>query len=185
MGVASVIALSAAGRSCRMVAQTMTMFWSVAESGGDMLANGSGIVAQPGRIPAGVVDDHLLSGYDFFPTLLDYLHLEHHDDRPKPGRSFKAILDGDAGAGRDAVVVFDEYGPVRMLRTRDWKYVHRHPGGPHELFDLADDPGERVNRVDDPALAAHVADLRSRLESWFDDYVDPRRDGIDKGIRGT
>ena len=142
------------------------------------------IVAQPGRIPAGVIDDDLLSGYDFFPTLVDYLALDHSPGHAKPGRSFNAILEGDADAGREAVVVFDEYGPVRMLRTRDWKYVHRHPDGPHELFDLVNDPDERDNRVDDPGLAAHVADLRSRLESWFDDYVDPRRDGVDKGVTG-
>ena len=26
--------------------------------------------------------------------------------------------------------------------------------------------------------------VNDRLESWFDDYVDPRRDGIDKGVTG-
>ena len=39
----------------------------------------------------------------------------------------------------------------RDLAVREWKYVHRHPDGPHELFALAHDPGERHNRVDDPA----------------------------------
>ena len=46
---------------------------------------------------------------------------------------------------RDEVVIFDEYGPVRMIRTKEWKYVHRYPYGKHELYHLVDDPGEEKN----------------------------------------
>ena len=38
------------------------------------------------------------------------------------------------------VFVLDEYGPTRMIRTHRWKYVHRYPDGPNELYDLANDP---------------------------------------------
>ena len=48
--------------------------------------------------------------------------------------------------GSDPIVVFDEYGPVRMVRTSQWKYVHRYPDGPHELFDLV----QRSRRADEP-----------------------------------
>ncbi len=41
-------------------------------------------------------------------------------------------------------MVFDEYGLVRMIRTREWKYVHRYPYGPHELYDLTRDPDEEA-----------------------------------------
>jgi choline-sulfatase len=82
------------------------------------------------------------------------------------------------------VVVYDEYGPVRMVRTSGWKYVHRYPGGPHELFDLRADPGERTNLIDDDAAAPTLASLRERLDAWFRNYVDPRRDGCDKGVTG-
>jgi arylsulfatase A-like enzyme len=142
------------------------------------------IVAQPGRIRGGRVADALVSGYDFFPTMVDYLGLRHDDARPKPGRSFRSLLEGDDTSGHEAVVVYDEYGPVRMVRTREWKYVHRFPDGPHELFDLRADPGERHNRVDDPAVKAVVGELRARLTDWFDRYVDPMRDGVDKGVTG-
>ena len=142
------------------------------------------IVSQPPRIPAGRVGDPLLSGYDVFPTLLDYAGVAYTPERRQPGRSFRALLEG-ASDGDDApIVVYDEYGPVRMVRTREWKYVHRHPDGPHELFDLARDPGERTNRIDDPQAAGKVAELRARLASWFERYVDPRRDGVDKGVTG-
>ena len=62
--------------------------------------------------------------------------------------------------------------------------MHRYPDGPHELFDLAADPGERRNLVDDAAHADVLATLRSRLDGWFARYVDPARDGVDKGVTG-
>jgi choline-sulfatase len=82
------------------------------------------------------------------------------------------------------VVVYDEYGPVRMIRTKEWKYVHRYPDGPHELFDLVADPGERVNRAEDPALGNRIGALRDQLFSWFSVYVDPRRDAAVRGVTG-
>lgn len=142
------------------------------------------IIAQPGRIPASGVNDNLLSGYDIFPTLVDYLGLPFQPTRPQPGHSFNGVLKGTPGAGSEQVVVYDEYGPVRMVRTHDWKYVHRYPDGPHELFDLNNDPGERSNRVDDPSLGSLVALMRKRLETWFREFVDPARDGMDKGVTG-
>lgn len=142
------------------------------------------IVAQPGRIPAGVISADLLSGYDMFPTQVEYLGLDYMPARPQPGRSFAGILAGACDAGRDHVVVYDEYGPVRMVRTHDWKYVHRYPDGPHELFDLRGDPGERTNRVDDPSVSGVLTSLRDRLETWFRAFVDPQRDGMNKGVTG-
>ncbi len=142
------------------------------------------IVAQPGRIPPARVSDALLSGYDVFPTLLDWVGVTHDPGRRKPGRSFRALLEGTASGSDEPVVVYDEYGPARMVRTAEWKYVHRYPDGPHELFDLRHDPGERTNLVDDPSSRAIVEALRTRLEDWFRTYVDPRRDGVDKGVTG-
>ena len=142
------------------------------------------IASQPGRIPAGRVSGALVSGYDVFPTLLDYVGTSYTSPRPKPGRSFRGILEGQPARDEMPVVVYDEYGPVRMVRTSDWKYVHRYPDGPHELFNLAVDPGERANLIDDASAAAMAGTLRGRLEDWFRRYVDPRRDGVDKGVTG-
>lgn len=54
-----------------------------------------------------------------------------------------------------------------MLRTRQYKYVCR-PQGRDELYDLYKDPGERVNCIDDPALAPLLADLRCRMLKWLE-----------------
>ena len=71
-----------------------------------------------------------------------------------------------------------------MIRTRTWKYVHRYPQGPHELYDLAHDPDERRNRIDEVDAAGTVADLRARLDCWFSRYVEPAQDGAVKPVNG-
>ena len=141
------------------------------------------IVSQPGRIPAGRVSPALLSAYDLRPTLMDHLGLPY-DGGGLPGRSFSDVLSGAPGDGRSSVIVFDEYGPVRMIRTESWKYVHRYPHGPHELYDLTTDPGEERNLVDDPGSAAVRTELAGRLDAWFAHYVDPAVDGSHLPVTG-
>ncbi len=145
------------------------------------------LFSQPGRIAPAVRDD-LLSGYDVYPTLLDYLGIEDAAARSRPGRSFRNALEGraaaDAGDDDRDVVVYDEYGPVRMVRTREWKYVHRYPDGPHELYDLRNDPNEDRDLVDDPSCAVIRDGMRERLDAWFARYVDPAHDGARPYITG-
>jgi hypothetical protein len=71
-----------------------------------------------------------------------------------------------------------------MIRTREWKYVHRYPYGPHELYDLANDPDERTNLVDEPACRSRVVELKGDLEAWFADYVNPLVDGRNEPVTG-
>ena len=66
-----------------------------------------------------------------------------------------------------------------MIRTTDWKYIHRYPDGPNELYDLIDDADERKNLVDDPAQAHRIKDLRDQMEAWFNKYVIADKDGIE------
>lgn len=134
------------------------------------------IVRCPNRIPAGALRPELVSHYDFMPTLLDYLGIENPIADELPGRSFASLLRGEAG-GRDTVVVHDEYGPVRMIRDRHWKYVHRYPCGPHELYCLAEDPPETVNRVNDLTCRETLERLRHGLDEWFQKYAQPDKDG--------
>lgn len=142
------------------------------------------ILSRPGHVPEGKVEEGLYSHYDFMPTLLDYLGMANPEVDSLPGVSFAPVLGGEGLPGRGEVVVYDEYGPVRMVRTREWKYVHRYPYGPHELYDLAGDPDERQNLVDAEEHAARVVDMKGRLEGWFVKYVDPRVDGTHEPVTG-
>ena len=90
------------------------------------------------------------------------------------------------------MVVFDEYGPNRMIRTKDWKYIHRYPEGPNELYDLKHDPAERFNLLTEnrffnygPKFIEEKArELRSQLFGWFRTYVDPDKDGALEPVAG-
>ncbi len=144
------------------------------------------IVSMPGVVREGVVSDSLLSAYDFMPTLLDFLGIENPNADKLPGRSFLCELTGKGeGEYHRAVAVQDEYGPARMIRTKEWKYVHRYPYGPHELYDLKNDPGERFNLLWENRSFIHTpdevnekaAELHRMMEDFFRKYVDPNRDG--------
>ena len=72
-----------------------------------------------------------------------------------------------------------------MIRDKRWKYIHRYPYGPHELYDLERDPGERSNLIDNAGHSRTVESLRDALESWFAHYVDPAVDGVRQAVTGT
>jgi arylsulfatase A-like enzyme len=112
------------------------------------------------------------------PTLLDYLDLPLPGGCNLPGRSFLPLLRGEEAAEREHVVVHDEYGPVRMIRTTEWKYVHRYEVGPPELYDLVNDPDERENLAAEPTQAARVRELRGEMEEWFARHTVPEHDGL-------
>lgn len=134
------------------------------------------LASWPGHIPANTVSRQMLSHYDVFPTLMDCFGLTANTRQPLPGHSFAEVLGGKTQEEKP-VVIFDEYGPVRMIRTRRWKYVARIPSGPDELYDMINDPGEKNNRIHDPALADVRCRLRSELQIWFAKWVDPAIDG--------
>jgi arylsulfatase A-like enzyme len=145
------------------------------------------IMSMPSALPKGEVEEGMFSQYDIMPTLLDYLEIKY-DGAGKPGRSFAPLLRGEKiSKENEEVVIFDEYGPVRMIRTDKWKYVHRYPYGEHELYDLANDCDENFNLLAaDPTeeIKQKTNELRGRLESWFLKYTDKENDGRHFAVKG-
>jgi arylsulfatase A-like enzyme len=152
------------------------------------------IAHRPGSVPAGAVCDKLISQYDFMPTLLDYAGIENPAADALPGKSFAQVLinnNGDINSGANTddghighIIVYDEYGPARMIRNRDFKYIHRYPYGPHELYDLINDPGERINLYGDPAGSPVAEQMKSELDAWFLKYADPETDASREAVTG-
>ena len=127
----------------------------------------------------------LASQYDIKPTLFDLLEMEDKsDDMELPGKSFATLLTDYEMEDRGYIVVFDEYGPVRMIRNKSHKYIHRFPEGPHEFYDLEKDPGEDNNLIGDPDSSVFIASMRKKLGDWFEAYVDPAMDGIREDVLG-
>ncbi len=142
------------------------------------------IVTYPRGIRGGCVAKGLYSHYDLMPTIAGLMG--EAPEEGCPGRSFQEIFQGEVPDGRDAVVVYDEYGPVRMIRTEEYKYIHRYPYGENEFYDLKADPGEESNLAlsKDPAVLKTIAALRSRMEQWFVQYSDPDKDGTKQAVCG-
>ena len=84
----------------------------------------------------------------------------------------KSLLSLCAGAAEDRTVV-GEYAaegacaPIVMLRRGALKFVHC-PIDPDQLYDMATDPGERVNLAGHPQHAATVAEFRTEVAQRWD-----------------
>lgn len=121
-------------------------------------------VRWPGRVRAGSRSESLQSLVDLAPTMLTAAGL------PVPqamqGVNQLPVWTGAAADARDHVIVENRHQPTAVhLRTyierRHKLTVYRgHPWG--DLFDLAEDPGEIVNRYDDPAYATVRHELALR-----------------------
>ncbi len=152
------------------------------------------IMTYPSRIKPGTVNAGLYSHYDIMPTIAELFGEELPDRESYPGQSFASLINGEATddicaadgqMGSDAVVIADEYGPVRMIRTKEYKYIHRYPYGEHEFYDLVNDPDEERNLINEGvAYTAVIADMKKQLESWFLRYTDHTKDGTKQAVTG-
>jgi len=131
----------------------------------------------PGKIAAGTTSDLLVSNYDFLPTLLG--HLAMGDKMPpqprSPGRDFSPVFRGETIDDWDNVI-FYEMQNTRAVRTDDWKFVARHPDGPHELYDMRADPLERFNLYGQPGLEEAQRKISQRLTDFFATYAEAEYD---------
>lgn len=139
------------------------------------------LMRYPALCQPGQVIDEMASGLDVFPTLADFIGQTPPEGLP--GRSLLPLLRGEKG--REHIMIADEYGPVRMIRTREWKYVHRYPFGPNELYDLKNDPGEERNLINQADQQERILHMRRKLEEYFLQYGDPALDGAREGANGS
>ena len=130
----------------------------------------------PGTIPSGRESDLMVSNYDLLPTVLSYLGLSGEmPNNPKPpGRDYSTVLKGKSLEWDN--VIFYEFENVRAIRTVEWKYIERYSDGPHELYNLNNDPNERFNLYGQPKQADIQKKLRTRLYQFFNRYADPKYD---------
>lgn len=131
----------------------------------------------PGHFPAGrVVDEGFASLADVAPTLSALADAVPADTHPFQGRSLvPSLLDAaplptEAFGETNPGDLINQQLPTRMIRHGSWKYIYR-PGDRDELYDLAADPDELVNRIADARAIGQ--ELRERLVRWMVATHDP------------
>lgn len=151
----------------------------------------------PGRIAADQRSSKLVANYDVMPTLLDHVGLKrswenrNEAEPSSPGRSFLNELQPPAAGvspsqqTADDNAVFYEFETLRCVRTNDWKYVHRFPNGPHELYNLKADPDEFNNLVNDAKHAPVRTAMKKRLDGFYAKYALPKYDLYNGGTAQT
>ncbi|HRE82317.1 MAG TPA: sulfatase-like hydrolase/transferase, partial [Opitutaceae bacterium] len=125
----------------------------------------------PGRIPATARVQAHVSNYDLFPTLLDYLELSAPEDPKRVGHSYAPFLRGSTIDWSDTV--YFEYAYMRGIRTASMKYIERTSDWLSELYDLDQDPQERHNLWNDPERSKQRAELKKKMELFFDGVGSP------------
>jgi choline-sulfatase len=144
------------------------------------------IMNWPGVIPAGQRCQRVISALDVNATILDALAapaLPH-----SPGRSFLGLVSSARAtpAWEDVALseyCADEYVPPaidggksyqRMIRQEQWKLIYYH-GLPPQLFNLAEDPDEQVDRAADPGCQPIRHALMARLlADWNPELIASR-----------
>jgi len=117
-----------------------------------------------GGIRAGGITRGMVSSYDFFPTILEYLGIPARN--PGVGRSYVPLL-RDPAARRQVNRLHFEYAYVRAIRTENLKYIERASPWEGELYDLETDPGETRNLWSESAYSKQRALLARDLRAFF------------------
>ena len=135
----------------------------------------------PARIAPATTCDEPVCHTDLLATCADILHESLPRDAGPDSYNILPVLLGDPSAGlragkpiREAIVSHSVYG-VFTIRQGPWKLIHEcqdsggwvppagtgpEPGGPGQLYNLADDPAEQTNLFDDhPAIVKRLAAL--------------------------
>ena len=173
------------------------------------------IIRGPVGFTNGKVVDAMTTHLDIFPTICDILAvnppawLRGRSLRPLVTDEVDDIHE----ALFFEVNYHAAYEPMRAVRTKGWKYIRRFDGRTtpvlpncddgesksswlqHDwkhhsvpeagLFDLAFDPNETNNLIDDPAAQSILLDLRGRMELWMRETDDPLLEGAVPAPRET
>ena len=143
-------------------------------------------LVRKGGLPLGSRCAGLVGATDVWRTILDFAGVAPKEqelrDPAYTGRSVVPVLEGKTDSVREEVVVeytrfgvtFDQVGgffPIRCIRSGDWKLAVN-LFDTDELYNLAEDPDESVNRIEDSAAASVRNDLHDRLLSYMSDTRD-------------
>jgi arylsulfatase A-like enzyme len=115
---------------------------------------------------------------DVLPTVLEVLGLES-ETRCMQGWSFLEVIEGGRKEHRSHIISGYHEAVDRCIRDGRWSYVKRPENQPDELYDLAEDPKETKNLVDERR------DIAVKLSSYYGLYFYKSGElQIIKGLQG-
>ena len=137
------------------------------------------IIKWPGVTKAGVVNQSLVQSEDLYPTILEMAGLPVRKEQALDAISMVPALKTGQGA-RDAVYCYFPHAPTVpdwappsiAIRKGDWKlirffYENRDGGHRYELYNLADDIGEKSNLA--ATQPERVRNLDALIEKFLSD----------------
>ena len=131
------------------------------------------IVHWPGKTQPGSTSPAVVTGTDYYPTLLEMLKLPALPDQHKDGRSFVPALaaeDYDRGPIYWHFPHYSNHGyqsPGGAIRSGRYKLLEYYENGTIQLFDLENDIGEQNDLAESQPEIAEK--LKKLLHDWRDE----------------
>jgi len=134
------------------------------------------IVYWKGHTPVGATLTSMVSNLDVLPTLAEWAHAPLPKGRTLDGQSISPLLLGKDPKPTHREIYYVNNGICEAVRQGDWKYreikaantnagiVKETHGDQTELFNLAFDPSERSNVINE------YPELRKELKALFDKF---------------
>jgi len=127
------------------------------------------IVRAPGLTRLGSVCTEPVTSTDFYPTILELAGLPLRPKQHADGRSFAPLLRGEPMQRGPIFWHYPHYGnqggaPGGAVRDGPWKLIEWFEDGRIELYNLADDIGERHNLAEAHPEKARA--LLAKLRAW-------------------
>jgi arylsulfatase A-like enzyme len=127
------------------------------------------IIRAPGVTKPGSVSRKPMVSMDFFPTMLELAGLPAQPKLHVDGQSLVNQLKGDDSGQRTFYWHYPHYHgstwkPGSSIRDGDWKLIEFYHYKNFELYNLAADPGEKIDLAKSNPKKA--AELRAKLKAW-------------------
>lgn len=131
------------------------------------------LIRAPGTTKPGSTCDVPVVSTDFYPTLLTLVGAPAMPEQHLDGLDLAPLLRGEAGTKRESIYWhYPHYSnqggfPGGAVRTGDWKLIERFEDGTTQLFNLADDIGERHDVAGQNA--DRVTAMKKDLHAWYEE----------------
>ena len=130
------------------------------------------IIRAPGVTSAGSAIDTPVTSTDFYPTLLELAELRKRPRQHVDGTSLVPLLRGRPLDRKPLFWHYPHYGnqggaPGAAIREGSWKLIRWYENGATELYNLANDAGERYDLSE--LVPDRAARLGETLDQWLND----------------